>query len=80
VGRSRPVAERLRGALLGDVMGAGKTVVTVAVVNTVTKFQRILVICMASAAEKLWVEHMRRWQTRSLRITRSAPRTCTTSA
>jgi hypothetical protein len=29
----------------------------------------ILVICMASAVEKVWVEHLRRWQTRDLRIT-----------
>jgi SNF2 family DNA or RNA helicase len=58
-----------RGALLGDTMGLGKTVVTIAVVNTVSRFRRILVICMASAVDKVWVEHVRRWQTRNLRIT-----------
>jgi SNF2 family DNA or RNA helicase len=58
-----------RGSLLGDIMGAGKTVVAIAVVNTVAKFRRILVICMAPAVEKVWVEHIRRWQTRDLRIT-----------
>jgi SNF2 family DNA or RNA helicase len=58
-----------RGALLADTMGAGKTVVAVAVVNSVARFRRILVICMASAVEKVWVEHIRRWQTRDLRIT-----------
>jgi SNF2 family DNA or RNA helicase len=58
-----------RGALLGDTMGAGKTIVTNAVVNTVPRFRRVLVICMASAVEKVWVEHIRRWQTRDLRIT-----------
>jgi SWI/SNF-related matrix-associated actin-dependent regulator 1 of chromatin subfamily A len=58
-----------RGALLGDIMGAGKTVVAAAVVNSVAKFRRILVICMASAVDKVWVEHIRQWQTRDLRIT-----------
>jgi SWI/SNF-related matrix-associated actin-dependent regulator of chromatin subfamily A-like protein 1 len=58
-----------RGALLADTMGAGKTVVAVVVVNSVPRFRRILVICMASAVEKVWVEHIRRWQTRNLRIT-----------
>jgi SNF2 family DNA or RNA helicase len=58
-----------RGALLADTMGAGKTVVAVAVANSVRRFRRILVICMASAVEKVWVEHIRRWQTRDLRIT-----------
>jgi SNF2 family DNA or RNA helicase len=58
-----------RGALLGDTMGAGKTVVAIAVENTVPRFRRILVICMASAVDKVWVEHIRRWQTRDLRIT-----------
>jgi SNF2 family DNA or RNA helicase len=57
-----------RGALLGDIMGAGKTVVAVAVVNAIAKFRRILVICMAPAVEKVWVEHIRQWQTRDLRI------------
>ena len=58
-----------RGALLGDTMGAGKTIQAIAVVNTVPRFRRVLVICMASAVEKVWVEHIRRWQTRDLRIT-----------
>jgi SWI/SNF-related matrix-associated actin-dependent regulator of chromatin subfamily A-like protein 1 len=58
-----------RGALLADTMGAGKTVVAIAVANSVQRFRRILVICMASAVEKVWVEHIRRWQTRDLRIT-----------
>jgi SNF2 family DNA or RNA helicase len=58
-----------RGALLGDIMGAGKTIQAIAVVNTVPRFGRVLVICMASAVEKVWVEHIRRWQTRDLRIT-----------
>ena len=58
-----------RGALLADIMGAGKTVVAIAGVNSVPRFRRILVICMASGVEKVWVEHIRRWQTRRLRIT-----------
>jgi SNF2 family DNA or RNA helicase len=58
-----------RGALLGDTMGAGKTIDAIAVVNTVPRFHRVLVLCMASAVEKVWVEHIRRWQTRNLRIT-----------
>jgi SNF2 family DNA or RNA helicase len=58
-----------RGALLGDTMGAGKTIDAIAVVNTVPRFRRVLVLCMASAVEKVWVEHIRRWQTRDLRIT-----------
>jgi SNF2 domain-containing protein len=58
-----------RGALLGDIMGAGKTIQAIAVVNTVPRFRRVLVICMASAVEKVWVEHIRRWQTRDLRPT-----------
>ena len=58
-----------RGALLGDTMGAGKTIDVIAVVNTVPRFRRVLVLCMASAVEKVWVEHIRRWQTRDLRIT-----------
>jgi SWI/SNF-related matrix-associated actin-dependent regulator 1 of chromatin subfamily A len=58
-----------RGALLADTMGAGKTVVAIAVVNSIPRFRRILVICMAPAVEKVWVEHIRRWQTRDLRIT-----------
>ena len=58
-----------RGALLADIMGAGKTVVAIAVVNSVPRFRRILVICMAPAVEKVWVEHIRQWQTRDLRIT-----------
>ena len=58
-----------RGALLGDIMGAGKTIQAIAVVNTVPGFHRVLVICMASAVEKVWVEHIRRWQTRDLRLT-----------
>jgi SNF2 family DNA or RNA helicase len=58
-----------RGALLADAMGAGKTVVAVAVVNSVPRLRRILVVCMASAVEKVWVEHIRRWQTQDLRIT-----------
>jgi SNF2 family DNA or RNA helicase len=58
-----------RGALLGDTMGAGKTIDAIAVVNSVARFRRILVICMASAVENVWVEHIRRWQTRDLRIT-----------
>jgi SNF2 family DNA or RNA helicase len=58
-----------RGALLGDIMGAGKTIQAIAVVNTVPRFRRVLVICMASAVEKVWVEHIRRWQTRDLRLT-----------
>jgi hypothetical protein len=57
-----------RGALLGDTMGAGKTIDAIAVVNSVARFRRILVICMASAVENVWVEHIRRWQTRDLRI------------
>jgi SNF2 family DNA or RNA helicase len=57
-----------RGALLGDTMGAGKTIDAIAVVNTVPRFRRVLVLCMASAVEKVWVEHIRRWQTRNLRI------------
>jgi SWI/SNF-related matrix-associated actin-dependent regulator 1 of chromatin subfamily A len=56
-------------AWLADTMGAGKTVVAIAAVNSVPRFRRILVICMASAVEKVWVEHIRRWQTRDLRIT-----------
>jgi SNF2 family DNA or RNA helicase len=58
-----------RGALLGDIMGAGKTIQAIAVVNMVPRFGRVLVICMASAVEKVWVAHIRRWQTRDLRIT-----------
>jgi SNF2 family DNA or RNA helicase len=58
-----------RGALLGDTMGTGKTVDAIALVNTVPRFRRVLVICMASAVEKVWVEHIRCWQTRDLRIT-----------
>ena len=58
-----------RGALLADTMGAGKTVVAIAVVNSIPRFRRILVICMAPAVEKVWVEHIRWWQTRDLRIT-----------
>ena len=58
-----------RGALLGDVMGSGKTILSTVVVNIVPRFRRILVICMSSAVEKVWVEHIRRWQTRDLRIT-----------
>jgi chromodomain-helicase-DNA-binding protein 7 len=58
-----------RGALLADTMGAGKTVVAIAVVNSIPRFRRILVICMASAVDKVWVEHIRLWQTRDLRIT-----------
>jgi SNF2 family DNA or RNA helicase len=58
-----------RGALLADTMGAGKTVVAIVVANCVPRFRRILVVCMASAIEKVWVEHIRRWQTRDLRIT-----------
>jgi SNF2 family DNA or RNA helicase len=58
-----------RGALLGDIMGAGKTIQAIAVINMVPRFRRVLVICMASAVEKVWVEHIRRWQTRGLRIT-----------
>ena len=58
-----------RGALLGDIMGAGKTIQAIAVVNMVPRFRRVLVICMASAVEKVWVEHIRRWQTRDLRPT-----------
>jgi SNF2 family DNA or RNA helicase len=58
-----------RGALLGDTMGAGKTVVTITVVNMTPRFRRILVICMASALENVWAEHIRHWQTRDLRIT-----------
>jgi SNF2 family DNA or RNA helicase len=50
-------------------MGAGKTVVAIAVVNSLLRYRRILVICMASAVEKVWAEHIRRWQTRDLRIT-----------
>jgi hypothetical protein len=50
-------------------MGAGKTIQAIAVVNMVPRFRRVLVICMASAVEKVWVEHIRRWQTRDLRIT-----------
>jgi hypothetical protein len=37
--------------------------------NMVPRFHRVLVICMASAVENVWVEHIRRWQTRDLRIT-----------
>ena len=58
-----------RGALLGDVMGSGKTIECIVVVNMVPRFRRILVICMSSAVEKVWVEHIRRWQIRDLRIT-----------
>jgi hypothetical protein len=58
-----------RGALLADTMGAGKTVVAIAVANSVPTFRRILVICMAPAVENVWVEHIRRWQTCDLRIT-----------
>jgi SNF2 family DNA or RNA helicase len=58
-----------RGALLGDIMGAGKTIDAIVVVNMVPRFRRILALCMASAVEKVWVEHIRRWQTRDLRIT-----------
>jgi len=58
-----------RGALLGDVMGAGKTIQAIVVVNVVPRFRRVLVICMASAVENVWVEHIRRWQIRDLRIT-----------
>ena len=58
-----------RGALLGDVMGAGKTIECIVVANTVPRFRRVLVICMAPAVETVWVEHIRRWQTRDLRIT-----------
>jgi SNF2 family DNA or RNA helicase len=58
-----------RGALLADTMGAGKTVVAIAVANSIPRFRRISVICMASAVENVWVEHIRRWQTRHLRIT-----------
>ena len=58
-----------RGALLADTMGAGKTVVAIVVVNSIPRLRRILVICMASAVEKVWVEHIRWWQTRDLRIT-----------
>jgi SWI/SNF-related matrix-associated actin-dependent regulator 1 of chromatin subfamily A len=50
-------------------MGAGKTVVAIAVANSVPRFRRILVICMAPAVENVWVEHIRRWQTCDLRIT-----------
>jgi hypothetical protein len=35
-----------RGALLGDTMGAGKTIEAIVVVNTVPTFRRILVLCM----------------------------------
>jgi SNF2 family DNA or RNA helicase len=58
-----------RGALLGDLMGAGKTIDAIVVVNTVPRFRRILVICMASAIERVWTEHIRRWQARDLRLT-----------
>jgi SWI/SNF-related matrix-associated actin-dependent regulator of chromatin subfamily A-like protein 1 len=58
-----------RGALLADTMGAGKTVVAIAVANSVPRFRRILVICMAPAVENVCVEHIRRWQTYDLRIT-----------
>jgi SWI/SNF-related matrix-associated actin-dependent regulator of chromatin subfamily A-like protein 1 len=58
-----------RGALLADTMGAGKTIVAIAVANSIARFRRILVICMASAVDKVWVEHIRWWQTRDLRIT-----------
>jgi SNF2 family DNA or RNA helicase len=58
-----------RGALLGDTMGAGKTIDAIVVVNTVPTFRRILVLCMVPAIEAVWVEHIRRWQTRDLRIT-----------
>ena len=51
-----------RGALLADTMGAGKTVVAIVVANTVLRFRRTLVVCMASAVDKVWVEHIRRWQ------------------
>jgi hypothetical protein len=50
-------------------MGAGKTIDAIVVVNTVPRFRRVLVLCMASAVEKVWVEHIRRWQTRDMRIT-----------
>jgi SNF2 family DNA or RNA helicase len=58
-----------RGALLGDTMGAGKTIDAIVVVNTVPRFRRILMLCMVPAVDKVWVEHIRRWQTRDLRIT-----------
>jgi SWI/SNF-related matrix-associated actin-dependent regulator of chromatin subfamily A-like protein 1 len=58
-----------RGALLGDTMGAGKTIEAIVVVNTVPTFRRILVLCMVPAIEAVWVPHIRRWQTRDLRIT-----------
>jgi SNF2 family DNA or RNA helicase len=58
-----------RGALLGDTMGAGKTIEAIVVVNTVPTFRRILVLCMVPAIEAVWVAHIRRWQTRDLRIT-----------
>jgi SWI/SNF-related matrix-associated actin-dependent regulator of chromatin subfamily A-like protein 1 len=58
-----------KGVLLGDTMGAGKTVIAIAATNAVSEFRRILVICMASAIEKVWVEHIRRWQIGHLRIT-----------
>jgi SNF2 family DNA or RNA helicase len=58
-----------RGALLGDTMGAGKTIDAIVVVNTVPRFRRILVLCMVPAIEKVWVQHIRHWQTRNLRIT-----------
>jgi SWI/SNF-related matrix-associated actin-dependent regulator 1 of chromatin subfamily A len=58
-----------RGALLADTMGTGKTIVAIAVVNSIPRFRRILVICMAPAVEKVWVDHIRPWQTGDLRIT-----------
>jgi SNF2 family DNA or RNA helicase len=50
-------------------MGAGKTIDAIVVVNTVPRFRRILMLCMVPAVDKVWVEHIRRWQTRDLRIT-----------
>ena len=58
-----------RGALLGDTMGAGKTIDAIVVVNAVPTFRRILVLCMVPAIEAVWVPHIRRWQTRALRVT-----------
>ena len=58
-----------RGALLGDTMGAGKTIDAIVVVNMVPRFRRVLVLCMVPAVEKVWVEHIRCWQTRNLRTT-----------
>jgi SNF2 family DNA or RNA helicase len=58
-----------RGALLGDTMGAGKTIDAIVIVNMVPRFRRVLVLCMVPAVEKVWVEHIRRWQTRDRRIT-----------